>query len=539
MNERTEPITSLGDSLLAHDSVAASGPAQQRWPRFQERRASAAAATAINSDFQEPPYSLRVETWYFFRQGVPLVLSSILEWGIPPLAGMVIAGHVKDGSSATLQASLGFARIYYNVSCLMPCISLLAYIKAVVPGCVGAKRVDRIPRYFQRSMLLSFCLLVPSLFLQLYSERFLLAVHVPHEIATPVGIYTRVQIGTACLFLLECHLEQLFISLGYSTCDAFIGLVSGLGLDVGCTYYFVYIRGYGMLGFALKEVVVKASRIVLWLLLSCAFGLWHTLFVPLAAAKLEPLFTWRELRIFFSQVAPRYVQSLSGWLIFELQLLALSSIPGMTNEGRAAGAIWVQCESALAATMAGWITVANLRAQKLLGGLDSHGAARSFLAHNILAALLVAVFNTLPLLLFDEPISKLVTNDAKVRHALEPLLWVLAVHVQTRITNLATGNLLIPVGKPWLNVLTTFFAFYVLGAPVSALGAFTNLLVTDLKGKMLFCVGCTSIAQAFLAVVYVIVLCRLDWSATARMVHSRAQSDQRGGELTVSVDAPA
>ena len=110
------------------------------------------------------------------------------------------------------------------------------------------------------------------------------------------------------------------------------------------------------------------------------------------------------------------------------------------------------------------------------------------------------VFNTLPLLFFDEPISKLVTNDAKVRHALEPLLWVLAVHVQTRITNLATGNLLIPVGKPWLNVLTTFFAFYVLGAPVSALGAATNLLVTDLKGKMLFCVGCTSIAQAFLTV---------------------------------------
>lgn len=206
--------------------------------------------------------------------------------------------------------------------------------------------------------------------------------------------------------------------------------------------------------------------------------------------------------------------------------MALSNIQGMSTAGRAAGAIWVQCEGALASSMSGWITVANLRTQKLLGRLDAIGAAKSFFVHNLLAAGVVGVINTLPLLLFDAGISKLVSNDPAVSKALEPLLWLLALHAQTRITNLTTGNLLIPVGKPWLNVVTTFLAFYAVGAPVAALGAFTNTLTKVTETKMLYCVGCTSIAQSFLCITYTIVLCRLDWSRTARIVHGRAQSDR-------------
>ena len=268
---------------------------------------------------EEPPYSFAAEVEYFFKQGVPLVLSGVLEWGVPPLSAMVIAGHVKEGS-VTLQAAIGFSRVYYNVTCLMPCISLLAYIRTVVPGCVGAQRIDRIPRYFQRSMLLSFALLIPSLVLQLFSEQFLLAVNVPSDVAAAVGTYTRIMILTASIFLLECHLEQLFISLGFAKVDAFIGFLSGLGIDIGCTYWLVYVKGYGMYGMALKEIAVKLSRVLLWLIFAGVFGLWQTLFVPSRIARLEPLLSRREVRIFFSQVLPKYIQSLSGWLIFELQV---------------------------------------------------------------------------------------------------------------------------------------------------------------------------------------------------------------------------
>ena len=321
-------------------------------------------------------------------------------------------------------------------------------------------------------------------------------------------------------------MEQTFIGLGFSNCDAFIGFVSGLGLDVGLCYYLVYVKGLGVEGLAIKEIIVKFCRLLLWLALMCVFGLRKTLFVPSRAARLEPLFSCGEVRIFFSQVAPKYVQSLSSWLIFELQLLALSSIRGISNEQRAAGAIWVQCEGALASSMQGWIVVANLRVQKLLGSRDAECAAKSFLVHNVLAAAIVALANTLPILLCTRGISRVVSNDPLVSQALEPLLLMLAVHVQTRVTNLTTGSLLIPVGKPMLSVVTSFVGFYFIGAPIALVGAFTDLLTRVKETKMLLCVGCTSVAQTFLSVTYVVVLCRMDWQATARVVYGRAQSDR-------------
>ena len=33
---------------------------------------------------KEPPYSIRNEISFFFKRGIPLGLSSLLEWGVPP-----------------------------------------------------------------------------------------------------------------------------------------------------------------------------------------------------------------------------------------------------------------------------------------------------------------------------------------------------------------------------------------------------------------------------------------------------------------------
>lgn len=324
----SDHISSLNTSLIQDQEQQQNVPPDDTMRQQEACVPPLSNAAAVSSlAEEEPPYSLAAEITYFFRQGVPLVLASVLEWGVPPMTAMIIAGHVREGSS-TLQASIGFARVYYNITCLMPCISLLAYIRTVVPGCVGAQRVDRIPRYFQRSCCLAFLLLIPSLILQLFSEALLRAVHVPGDVAIAVGTYTRLMIVTALIFLLECHLEQLFISLGYAKLDAFIGFVSGLFIDIGCTYYLVYVKGHGMYGVALKEIVVKSSRVLFWLIFACVFGLWRTLFVPSPAARLEPLLSRREARIFFSQCTPKYISNLSGWLIFELQVRLACSFGG-------------------------------------------------------------------------------------------------------------------------------------------------------------------------------------------------------------------
>jgi hypothetical protein len=60
----------------------------------------------------EPPYSVRNEVRFFFAKGVPLGLSSVLEWGVPPWVAMFLAGHVQE--SAALQSALGYGRVFYN-----------------------------------------------------------------------------------------------------------------------------------------------------------------------------------------------------------------------------------------------------------------------------------------------------------------------------------------------------------------------------------------------------------------------------------------
>ena len=47
-----------------------------------------------------------------------------------------------------------------------------------------------------------------------------------------------------------------------------------------------------------------------------------------------------------------------------------------------------------------------------------------------------------------------------------------------------------------------------------------------MHAKMLFCLACATIAQTVLAALFSVALCRLDWTKAARLVHSRAHSDQ-------------
>ena len=47
--------------------------------------------------------------------------------------------------------------------------------------------------------------------------------------------------------------------------------------------------------------------------------------------------------------------------------MLLANIPGITQDQLAAGAIWVQCESTLAAVQTGWIQATVIRTLRLLG----------------------------------------------------------------------------------------------------------------------------------------------------------------------------
>eukprot|EP00808_Paulinella_micropora_P005806 g55091.t1 len=518
----------------------------------------------------EPPYSPRNEVSYFLKQGVPLGLSAVLEWGLPPFIAMVLAGHTPD--SPTLQASMGYGRVFYNITMLMPLLGCCQYIYSVLPGCVGAGRRDRIPRYLLRSMVLCTAVLSPMFALQFFAAPLMTAFNVPRDVSVEVGAYSRIMVVAGWLLLLEIHVESVFINLAYVKSATFNSLLTGIGVDVAVTYTFIYHLQLGMKGAAYAQLVVRLSRLLVWAFLVFFHGISSAFITPSSSSSfsffsffsssssssfwptslpdddpaiasiptqhpadhvalpppypdhVEPIFSYREWKVFVSQCLPAVAKNLSSWFIFELQIMLLANVPDISPNALAAGAIWVQLESTMASIQQGWIQVTSIRTIKLLGKQDPL-ACRSWGLLTSLSCAVVALTN-LPLFLCSHSLSRLISNNAEVSDWFRKLVWVLALHTQTRILSSCVSVIFIPIGKGRILVVLCMIAFYVIGAPVACLAALTDLITNSMLVKIILCVACSSIAQAFLPLVGLPYLLSLDWVVLASVVSARAHTDK-------------
>ncbi len=84
-----------------------------------------------------------------------------------------------------------------------------------MPGCIGAERTDRLPRYFWRSLLITCVLSTPIVALQFGSEAISRAVGVPAVNAAGVGRYCRLMIANTWLTVLDTHLQIVLLNLRY------------------------------------------------------------------------------------------------------------------------------------------------------------------------------------------------------------------------------------------------------------------------------------------------------------------------------------
>jgi len=472
-----------------------------------------------------PPYSTRNEVKYFFSTGIALGLSSLMNFGIPPLVAMIFAGHTQD--SSRLQASLGYGRVWYNCTALMPMVAMFSYAQNVIPGCIGAGREDRIPRYLQRSVFLSFSMMIPSYALQLAAGSIMQTFGVPTEHAQDVGVYCRIMIISSMISLLNSHLEMAFIILGYAKCATLNSFITGLGVDMTCTYCFIFLWGWGIEGAAFGRIAVQLCRFLIWLALMYFFRLFRKICVVTPGG--ESFLPKIEVRMFVDLAIPMVLRNFAGWFIFELQLMGMANIRGISNDALAAGAIWVQFESATAAAQTGWIQSTSIRSLALLGKQDP-GARKSFIIFSKLSALAVAISSVI-FLMVQSSLCSLVSNDEAVRQWLSKILWVIVIHTQTRISNLGSAFLFIPLGQGMLSVKLVFFAFYVVATPISGFVALTDYVTTDVSIKMVACVGASSIAQAIQVVYSFWYLLRLDWREAALIISLRANTDKQEAVL--------
>ena len=86
-------------------------------------------------------------------------------------------------------------------------------------------------------------------------------------IAEQVGVYCRLMLITSWLFLLDIHVETLFINLGYAKLTTINSFVTGFGVDITCSYLFIYRLNMGLKGAALTQIAVKSSRVLMWVIM--------------------------------------------------------------------------------------------------------------------------------------------------------------------------------------------------------------------------------------------------------------------------------
>ena len=97
-------------------------------------------------------------------------------------------------------------------------------------------------------------------------------------------------------------------------CPTSNSLVTGLGVDVCCTYFFIYKLEMGTQGAALAQIVVKVARLLVWACLMFYFGLRRTMFVT-PKESTETLWSWKETRIYRKLAIPNLLYFLSGWYV--------------------------------------------------------------------------------------------------------------------------------------------------------------------------------------------------------------------------------
>lgn len=491
---------------------------------------------------KEPPYSVCNEIKFFFNRGIPLGLASLLEWGIPPWFTMIMAGRTRD--SANLQTALGYGRVFFNITMLMMIGGLCSYFTNVMPGCIGAERHDRIPMYFWRSISLVLLCTSPFYILQFFSAPILAHLGVDahmnlnttswnasvHGGNTPlisdeVGVYTRLMIVTAVLLVFEIHLESVFINLGYVKSVAVNSLVTGMGLDIACTYLFIYHLRLGMFGAALVQMSVRGARCLMWCFYATIYGQWGAFCnCRPKGKKAERFLTMKELRVFLKLSVPAIISCFGGWFIFELQIMALAHIKDIGQAAVAAGAIWVQSETVVAAIQSGWITATKVRVINLMGMQDK-GATKAFVILCLFSAGLVLLTNV-PLVAASQYIAKCVSNDASVQQWFGKVVWLLALHSQTRVTSINMSSLFIAFNKPILANVITYGSFYLLSVPLTVFVSLTDIVTEDTLTKFAMCLGTSVLAQGYIVIIAGIFLCRFDWVKISGEIAARANTDK-------------
>lgn len=148
----------------------------------------------------------------------------------------------------------------------------------------------------------------------------------------------------------------------------------------------------------------------------------------------------------------------------------------------------------------------------------------------MLSELLVAICN-IPMLLWGERLSTVVSNDPDVQRWFAKIVWVLVLHSQIRIGAVNGSVLFIPMGKAVLLIFVKIVCFYLIATPISAVLALTDMVTSSVIVKLTFCLATTPMATLLIAMFEFGYLGLMDWDRVAKVINDRANSDKEQTKL--------
>jgi len=378
--------------------------------------------------------------------------------------------------------------------------------------------------------------MVPFYILQFAADAILCALGVDPENALDVLAYSRMMILANVVNLVNMHLETTLNNFGYVKCTMGASIVAGLAVDMFLNYLFVLRLDLGIQGCAMARICVQVAVLMMYVSMLRCSDL-HRSILPApqqeSSSNDDGVFKGRELREYMNLGVNTMLSNLSGWLVFELQMLGVANIHNVSQGALAAGALWIQFETSLAAMQIGWISAITMRSLSLLGSQDP-GARKGFWLLFNVASFAVAAINVL-LISMQGVLTNVVSNNESARQSFSKILWILVVHTQTRIWSLTTAIFYVPLGQGYLQIALLFVTFYCISAPVAGVIALSDAVTAAETIKLGTCVGLTSLAQGLQMGVNIAYLCRLDWAAAGLIVNRRANTDR----LALSEEGPS
>jgi len=204
--------------------------------------------------------------------------------------------------------------------------------------------------------------------------------------------------------------------------------------------------------------------------------------------------------------------------------MVIANIHGISTPALAAGAIWVQSETALAAIQQGWMQITMMRTLKLLGKKDP-GAAKSYTILCVLSILVITLTN-IPLVLWGAELGKVVSNDPDVQGWFSRIVWVLVLHSQIRMGNVCAAILFIPMGKFVLAITVNVVSYYIIATPVTIVISLTDLVTESVIIKLTCCLATTSMAMCLGVIFSFTYLSVMNWEDAANVINNRANTDK-------------